>query len=389
MQEGCQPFQADRSPMGLKKSKYRDPFFPEYSFADGVNILVILDIIFARMGDKVMKDAYARAGVDISAKDRAVARISELVKSTLRPEVLSGVGFFGGMYEFKGYKNPVLVSSIDQVGTKTKLANALNKHDTVGIDIVSHCVNDIFTCGAEPIFFLDYIGLGKMVPEKVASIVEGLTRACKDVGCALIGGETGEMAGLYATKDDYDLVGFIIGVVEKDKIIKGQSIKVGDVVLGMLSNGLHTNGYSLARKIFGETREALQKKYDELGRTVGEALLEPHTCYYNQLKPLLPYIKGMAHITGGGLVDNVPRTLPDGLGVRFDSTKWDVPPIFPLIQRLGDVDRDEMYHVFNMGVGMAVICDPEEVSRITKQLSEIRVIGEVVKQVGESRVFIE
>lgn len=336
-----------------------------------------------------MKDAYARAGVDISAKDRAVARISELVKATLRPEVLSGVGFFGGMYEFKGYKNPVLISSIDQVGTKTKLANALNKHDTVGIDIVSHCVNDIFTCGAEPIFFLDYIGLGKMIPEKVASIVEGLAKACKDVGCALIGGETGEMAGLYATRDDYDLVGFIIGVVEKDKIIKGQSIKAGDAVLGMPSNGLHTNGYSLARRVFGETRETMEKHYEELGRTVGEALMAPHTCYYNQLRPLLPYIKGMAHITGGGLIDNVPRTLPDGLGVRFDSNKWDVPPIFPLIQRLGNVDLDEMYHVFNMGVGMAVICAPGDVGQFTAQIPEIKIVGEVVKQAGDKRVVIE
>lgn len=336
-----------------------------------------------------MKDAYARAGVDISAKDRAVARISQLVKSTLRPEVLSGVGFFGGMYEFKGYINPVLISSIDQVGTKTKLANALDKHDTVGIDIVSHCVNDIFTCGAEPIFFLDYIGLGKMIPEKVASIVEGLTKACKDVGCALIGGETGEMAGLYATPDDYDLVGFIIGVVEKDKIIKGQSIVAGDTVLGLPSNGLHTNGYSLARKIFGETRRAMEKRYDELGRTVGEALLAPHTCYYQQLKPLLNHVKGMAHITGGGLIDNVPRTLPDGLSVRFDSTKWDVPPIFPLMQRLGDVDRDEMYHVFNMGVGMVVICAPEDTEKITGKLPEARIIGEVVKPAGEIRVVID
>ena len=336
-----------------------------------------------------MKDAYARAGVDISAKDRAVERISQLVKSTLRPEVLSGVGFFGGMYEFKGYNNPVLISSIDQVGTKTKLANALNKHDTVGIDIVSHCVNDIFTCGAEPIFFLDYIGLGKMIPEKVASIVEGLTRACKDVGCALIGGETGEMAGLYATPDDYDLVGFIIGVVEKDRIIKGQSIAVGDAVLGLPSNGLHTNGYSLARKIFGETREALNKRYDELDRTVGEALLEPHICYYNRLKPLLNHIKGMAHITGGGLIDNVPRTLPDGLAVRFDSTKWDVPPVFTLIQRLGNVDRDEMYHVFNMGIGMVVMCPPGDVSRFTAQIPEIKIVGEVQNQAGESRVIID
>jgi phosphoribosylformylglycinamidine cyclo-ligase len=334
-------------------------------------------------------ETYTSAGVDISAKDRAVARISQLVKSTLRPEVLSGVGFFGGMYEFKGYNNPVLISSIDQVGTKTKIANALNKHDTVGIDIVSHCVNDIFTCGAEPIFFLDYIGLGKMIPEKVASIVEGLTRACKDVGCALIGGETGEMAGLYATPDDYDLVGFVIGVVEKDRIIKGQSIAAGDAVLGLPSNGLHTNGYSLARKIFGETREALEKYYDELGRTVGEALLEPHICYYNQLKPLLNHVKGMAHITGGGLVDNVPRTLPDGLAVRFDSGKWDVPPIFRLIQRLGNVDRDEMYHVFNMGVGMVVICTPENLSKLTDKLPEAKVIGEVEKQAGEKRVVIE
>ncbi|MBA7684755.1 Phosphoribosylformylglycinamidine cyclo-ligase [subsurface metagenome] len=336
-----------------------------------------------------MKDAYARAGVDISAKDKAVERISQLVKSTLRPEVLSGVGFFGGMYEFKGYKNPVLISSIDQVGTKTKLANALNKHDTVGIDIVSHCVNDIFTCGAEPIFFLDYIGLGRMIPEKVASIVEGLTKACKDVGCALIGGETGEMAGLYATPDDYDLVGFVIGVVEKDKIIKGQSITEGDAVLGLPSSGLHTNGYSLARKIFGESRSALEKYYDELGRTVGEALLEPHICYYNQLKPLLNHIKGMAHITGGGLIDNVPRTLPDGLAVRFDSTKWDVPPIFNIIQRLGNVDRDEMYHVFNMGVGMVVICAPESVTKFTANIPGVKIIGEVQKQAGERRVVIE
>jgi len=335
-----------------------------------------------------MKESYAKAGVDIRAKDRAIERISKLVKSTLRPEVLSGVGFFGGMYEFKGYEKPVLVSSIDQVGTKTKLANALDKHDTVGIDIVSHCVNDIFTCGAEPLFFLDYIGLGKMIPDKVESIVQGLTRACREVGCALIGGETGEMAGLYATTDDYDLVGFVIGVVEKDKIITGKSITAGDAVLGLPSNGLHTNGYSLARKIFGETRQALNKYYDELGRTVGEALLEPHTCYYNQLKPLLPIIKGMAHITGGGLIDNVPRVLPEGLAAKFDSRSWPVPPIFNLIQKQGNVERDEMYHVFNMGIGMVIICSTDSVAKLTKALPEAKVIGEVTKQ-QEARVVIE
>ena len=334
-----------------------------------------------------MKESYAKAGVDIGAKDRAIERISRLVKSTLRPEVLSSVGFFGGMYEFKGYEKPVLVSSVDQVGTKTKLTNALDKYDTVGIDIVSHCVNDIFTCGAEPLFFLDYIGLGKMIPDKVESIVQGLTRACREVGCTLIGGETGEMAGLYATTDDYDLVGFIIGVVEKDKIITGKSITAGDAVLGLPSNGLHTNGYSLARKIFGETRQALNKYYDELGRTVGEALLEPHICYYNRLKPLLPFIKGMAHITGGGLIDNVPRVLPEGLAAKFDSRSWSIPPIFQLIQKQGKVDREEMYHVFNMGVGMVIICSRDNVDQFTKALPDARVIGEVVKQ-KKARVVI-
>jgi len=184
-------------------------------------------------------------------------------------------------------------------------------------------------------------------------------------------------------------VGFIIAVVEKDNVIKGQSVKSGDTVLGLPSNGLHTNGYSLARKIFGETREALNKRYDELGRTVGEALMEPHICYYNQLKTLLKYVKGMAHITGGGLVDNVPRTMPDGLAVRFDSAKWNVPPIFPLIQRLGNVERDEMYHVYNMGVGMVIICAPENVGEFTGQLPDIKIIGEVVKQAGDKRVIIK
>ncbi len=336
-----------------------------------------------------MPDAYARAGVDIAAKDKAIERISRLAKSTLRPEVLSSVGFFGGLFEFKGYKNPLLVSSIDQVGTKTKITFALEKYDTVGIDIVSHCVNDIFTCGAEPLFFLDYIGLGKMIPDKVEAIVKGLAQACREVGCALIGGETGEMAGLYATTDDYDLVGFVIGVVEKDKYMMGSAISAGDILLGMPSNGLHTNGYSLARKIFGETREALNKYYPELGGTIGEALLKPHICYYNQLKPLLPYVRGIAHITGGGLVDNVPRVIPEGLMVRFDSKKWDVPPIFPLIQRLGKVDRDEMYHVFNMGVGMVVVCTPENVSQFASRLPGAKVIGEVVKRAGEARVIID
>lgn len=333
-------------------------------------------------------ETYASAGVNINASNKATRLIGKHARATLRPEVLSGVGFFGGMYEFKGYHQPVLVSSVDGVGTKLKLAVALDKHDTVGIDIVNHCVNDIFTCGAEPLFFLDYIGTGKLMPEQVESIAKGLAQACREVGCSLIGGETAELSDVYSG-GDYDLVGFVIGVVEKDRIIMGNSIVAGDAVLGLLSNGLHTNGYTLARRVLGDTPAALRKYYDELGKTAGEALLEPHICYYNQLKPLLPLVKGMAHITGGGLIDNVPRILPEGLAARFDSKVWPVPPIFPLIQRLGSIDRDEMYHVFNMGIGMVVICAPESLPKFTEQLPEAKVVGEVVKQAGEDRVVID
>ncbi len=298
------------------------------------------------------------------------------------------MGFFGGLFEFKGYKEPVLVSSTDSVGTKLKIANALDKHDTIGIDIVNHCVNDILTCGAEPLFFLDYIGIGKLVPEKVEAIVKGLAQACREAGCALIGGETAEMPDIYTGKD-YDLAGFIIGVVEKDKLIMGKTIAAGDAIVGLPSSGLHTNGYSLVRKIFGETRQVLDTHYSELGRTLGEELLEPHRCYYHQLKPLLPLIKGMAHITGGGLIGNVPRILPQELTAQFHRKAWETPPLFQLIQQRGNVDQQEMYRVFNMGIGMVVICSPRDVGKLTKALPEAKVIGEVVKQVGEARVVIE
>ena len=314
--------------------------------------------------------------------------IAEHARSTLRSEVLSGVGFFGGLFEFKGYQQPVLVSSTDSVGTKLRLANALDKHDTIGTDIVNHCVNDIFTCGAEPLFFLDYIGIGKLVPEKVEAIVKGLAQACREAGCALIGGETAEMPGIY-TGEDYDLVGFIIGVVEKENIIMGKTIVAGDTIIGLPSSGLHTNGYSLVRRLFGETASALNTHYPELGRTLGEELLEPHRCYYHQLKPLLPIIKGMAHITGGGLVGNVPRILPQGVATQFQSQSWTTPPIFQLIQQRGNVAQDEMYRVFNMGIGMVLICSPDNANQLTKTLPEAKIIGGVVKQVGEARVVIE
>jgi phosphoribosylformylglycinamidine cyclo-ligase len=338
------------------------------------------------MGKKAVRQTYAAAGVNIDLANQAKKLIGKLAKTTYRPEVLSGVGFFGGLFEFKGYKQPVLVSSVDGVGTKLKIAIALGKHDTVGIDIVNHCVNDIFTCGAEPLFFLDYIAMGKLIPEQVEAIVQGLVHACREVGCALIGGETAEMPGLYSG-EDYDLAGFIIGVVEKDRIIMGKSIVAGDKIIGLPSSGLHTNGYSLVRKIFAV--DEFKKHYPELGRTLGEALLEPHRCYYHQLKPLLPLIKGIAHITGGGLIENVPRVLPQGLTARFSRQAWTIPPIFQLIQKRGNVAQEEMYRVFNMGIGMVVVCTPEKVREITKALPEAMVIGEIVKQKGEQWVVID
>jgi len=285
-------------------------------------------------------------------------------------------------------ENLIVGSSVDGVGTKLKVASALAKHDTIGIDLVNHCVNDILTCGAEPLFFLDYIAMGRLVPEKIEAIAQGLARACGEVGCALIGGETAEMPGLYAG-EDYDLVGFIVGVVEKEKIIQGKLVALGDSIIGLASSGLHTNGYSLVRRVFGETRQALAGYYPELGRTLGEALLEPHRSYYRELRPLLPLVKGMAHITGGGLIDNVPRILPQGLAARFDSRSWVVPPIFGLIQERGKVSRLEMYRVFNMGIGMVVVCSPDSVEKLIQALPEAKVIGEVVKQGGGAGVVID
>ncbi len=335
-----------------------------------------------------MKDAYAAAGVNTDTSALIKRQIAKIAKKTFGPEVLSGVGFFGGMYEFKGYRCPVILSSVDGVGTKLKIAAALNKHDTVGIDIVNHSVNDIFTSGADPLFFLDYIAMGKLVPEIVEAIAKGLAEACKEVNCALIGGETAEMPGLYSGSD-YDLVGFVIGAVEKDKIIMGKDISAGDVLIGLPSSGLHTNGYSLVRKIFGETRQPLEKYYPDLGRTLGEALLEPHRCYYNQLKPHLSLVKGLAHITGGGLVGNVPRVLPSGLMAKVDTEGWDALPIFELIQSKGKVGRGEMFHVFNMGIGMVVICGPDKAKTLLKKLNGAKVVGEVVKRTGDARVMID
>lgn len=301
--------------------------------------------------------------------------------------MLTDIGFFGGLFELKGYREPVLVSSTDGVGTKLKIANVLGKHDAVGIDLVNHCVNDIFTCGAEPLFFLDYIAMGKLIPEKVESIVKGMAAACREVNCALIGGETAEMPGIYA-EEDYDLAGTIIGVVEKSDRLDQRQIKAGDILLALPSSGLHTNGYSLVRKVFGTEPAALNKFYPELGKTLGEALLEPHRCYYSQINPALRIVKGLAHITGGGFEGNVPRVLPPGLAAAFDKGSWSIPPIFSLIRRTGDIADSEMYHVFNMGIGMVIVCSYQDVAAFSRLVPEAMMVGEVVVQKGKKRVTI-
>jgi phosphoribosylformylglycinamidine cyclo-ligase len=334
------------------------------------------------------KMTYAGAGVDINAGLQLKKTIGQMAQPTFGPEVLRGIGFFGGLYQFKGYNQPVLVSHVDGVGTKMKLAIALDKHDTIGMDIVNHLVNDIFVGGASPLFFQDYIAMGKLNPSRVEAIISGLVKACQEVGCALVGGETPEMPGIYAD-NDYDLVGFIVGAVEKDDMKLGDNMKVGDVILGLPSSGPHTNGYSLIRQIFGTEPRTLNTLYPELGKTLGEALLEPHRCYYNQLKPLLPSIKAMAHITGGSFYKNLPRVVPQGLGVLIDSSSWTVPPIFRLIQKTGNVDENEMYHVFNMGIGMAVFCSKIYVDKITRALPEAKIIGQITAESPNARVVFK
>ncbi|MFQ5987898.1 MAG: phosphoribosylformylglycinamidine cyclo-ligase [Dehalococcoidia bacterium] len=339
------------------------------------------------MASRRAKQTYRAAGVDITVANRIVEIVRKEARATFRPEVLSDLGFFSGLFELKGYLEPVLVSSVDGVGTKLKVACALSRHETIGIDLVHHCANDILTCGAEPLFFQDYIAMARLVPSIVESIVQGMASACKEVGCALIGGETAEMPGLYP-EGEYDLVGFIVGVVDKNRIIDGKGIESGDAIIGLPSSGLHTNGYSLVRKIFSVEPSALNVFYPELGRSLGEELLEPHRCYYPLLKPLLALIKGIAHITGGGLMGNLPRILPQGLAARLEAGTWPVPPIFPLIQKQGDIDEREIYRVFHMGIGMALVCSQNNSQELRKAIPEARLIGEVVEGKGRERIVI-
>jgi len=334
---------------------------------------------------------YREAGVDISAADEAKARIRGLAKSTFNASVLTEIGSFGGMFrpDLSRYREPVLVASTDGVGTKIKVAILAGVHDTVGYDLVAHCVNDILVQGAAPLFFLDYVALGRMDPLKVEQIVSGFSRACSEFGCPLIGGETAEMPGTYA-EDDYDLAGFIVGVVEKEKALP-RGVREGDVLLGLPSAGLHTNGYSLGRKVL---LEALGHRVDthlpELGTTVGRALLAPHRSYLAALEPLLERdkLRALAHITGGGFPGNIPRVLPEGLGARLRKGSWEVPPLFRLIQKGGGVSDEEMERTFNMGVGMIVVVSPSDLHEVEHSLERRGetsfVIGSVVAGAGVS-----
>ena len=327
--------------------------------------------------------SYRDAGVDIDAGDQLVENIKPFAKRTMRPEVLGDLGGFGALVEIsKKYQNPVLVSGTDGVGTKLKLAFDWDKHDTVGIDLVAMSVNDILVQGAEPLFFLDYFACGKLDVARATDVIKGIAQGCEESGCALIGGETAEMPGMYP-EGEYDLAGFAVGVVEKDQVINGRSIVAGDVVLGLASNGAHSNGYSLVRKIIERDQPDLDAEFDN-GNTLRQAIIAPTRLY---VKPILAAlkqftIKGMAHITGGGITENVPRVLPDNTVAQIDAQAWELPKLFQWLQQAGNVDAQEMYRTFNCGIGMVVIIAKEDADAVQAFLAEQ---GETVYRLGEIR----
>ncbi|MDT3699314.1 MAG: phosphoribosylformylglycinamidine cyclo-ligase [Thermincola sp.] len=336
---------------------------------------------------------YADAGVDIDAGAEAVELMKQHVKKTFRPEVMTDLGGFGGLFALNSgkYKNPVLVSGTDGVGTKLMVAFKMDKHDTIGIDAVAMCANDILVQGAEPLFFLDYLAVGKLVPGKVADIVKGVAEGCKQAGCALIGGETAEMPGFYGP-GEYDIAGFVVGVVDRDKIIDGRTVAPGDAVIGLPSSGLHSNGYSLARKVLLEVSGYSVDSYvEELERTVGEEMLEPTRIYARQILPLLEKyeIKGMAHITGGGLTENIPRILPAGTKVVLDPEAWPGKAVFRLIREIGGVSAEEMNRTFNMGIGMAIVAPADQAGSILSDLAELGEKAYVIGRVEEGTTQVE
>ena len=327
---------------------------------------------------------YKDSGVDIDAGNESVRLIKNFVRATYRPEVLGDLGGFGGLFALKNYDEPILVSGTDGVGTKLKIAFMMNKHDTIGQDAVAMCVNDILVQGAEPLFFLDYLAVGKLNPAQVAEIVRGVAEACKVSGCALIGGETAEMSGFYSA-GEYDIAGFAVGVVEKKNLITPAHVKAGDVLIGLPSSGLHSNGFSLVRKIvFERMGFTVDEKISELGKTIGEELLTPTRLYPSTCLPLIKKfgekIHGLVHVTGGGFYDNIPRALPEGLGATIDADSWRVPKIFKLLQEWGNVPSREMYRTFNCGIGMILIVDAEIADDLTNET--FYKIGRVVEGNG-------
>jgi len=336
---------------------------------------------------------YKQSGVDIDAGNEVVRRIKGLARATFTRGVLSDLGSFGGLFHLgaRGLRDPVLVSSADGVGTKLRVAFMSGIHTTIGVDLVNHCVNDILVQGAEPLFFFDYLATGRLDPDVAVQIVEGLARACRENGCALLGGETAEMPGFYAD-GEYDVAGFIVGAVEKDRLIDGSGIAAGDLLIGIPSSGLHTNGYSLARSIvFDRLRLNVHDRVPELGATVAEALLAPHRSYLALVRPLLASgaIKGMAHITGGGITDNLPRVLPSGTGAVIRTRAWEVPPIFRWLERAGTVPREDMLRTFNMGLGLILAVAPAAADQAIRALADAgepdaRVIGEIVADAGDT-----
>lgn len=337
-----------------------------------------------------MANAYKQAGVDIEAGYEAVSRMKKHVQKTIRPGVLGGLGGFGGMFDLSelNLKEPVLVSGTDGVGTKLMLAFMMDKHDTIGIDAVAMCVNDIVVQGAEPLYFLDYIACGKAAPERIEAIVKGIADGCEQAGCALVGGETAEMPGMYS-EEEYDLAGFAVGACEKSSLINGSDIKAGDILIGLASSGIHSNGYSLVRKLFFEKANlSLTDHVEELGCTLGEELLRPTKIY---VKPLLSAmkqfkLKGMAHITGGGFIENIPRMLPEGLGAQLSESNWELPPVFTVMEKIGRLERKEMYNIFNMGTGMVIAADKENADELITYFNEIGekayLMGTVTDQEG-------
>lgn len=330
-----------------------------------------------------MSITYKDSGVNIDAAEAAKKRMKALVESTRTAGVIGGIGSFGGLFapDTRGTAEPVLVASADGVGTKLKVAFMTDRHDTVGVDIVCHCANDILVQGARPLFFLDYLALGRLEEETVVQLVSGVAEGCRRAGCALLGGETAEMPDFYAV-GEYDLAGFIVGLVDRGALLDGSRVKAGDVLLGLASDGLHTNGYSLARKaLFEAAGYTVDDRPDGLEEPLGDALLRPHRCYAAPILPLLPdgAIHAMAHITGGGLVDNIPRSLPDGLGVELDRAAWNVPALFEVIQQAGDIPESEMYRAFNMGIGMVLMVDADAAAGTAGAL---RKAGETVYAIG-------